>query len=195
MGVFDLIRSRRSVRRFTPEPIPEAVLIRMVDAARLAPSGANLQPLKYLVVTAPDLKKELFPLLKWAAYINPAGNPPPGHEPTAYVVVLADEDVKTGIYMYDVGFSVANMLIAGLDKGVAACVLKAFDAPAVSRLFGLPENLRPDLVVALGYPDETPIFEDRSDTIKYYRDENNLHVVPKRPLDEVMFLNRVSEGK
>lgn len=196
MTVYELIRSRRSVRSFKPQPVPEEALRRMVDAARLAPSGANLQPLRYLVVTDPAKRAEVFAHLKWAAYIQPAGDPKPGHEPMAYVIVLVDErKANQAIFRYDVGHSTENLLLAGLAEGVAGCLLKAFDPKKVVESFKLPEYLRPDLVVALGYPDETPVFVDRSDVVKYWRDEKGVHVVPKVPLAEVMFLNEVPPEK
>ena len=196
MTVYELIKSRRSVRSFKPQPVPEEVLRRMVDAARLAPSGANLQPLRYLVITDPAKRAEVFAHLKWAAYIQPAGDPAPGHEPMAYVIVLVDErTANKTIYRYDVGHATENLLLAGLAEGVAGCLLLAFDPRKVVESFGLPEYLRPDIVVALGYPDETPVFVDRSDTVKYWRDEKGVHIVPKRPLAEVMFLNGLPPEK
>lgn len=191
MRPYELILSRRSVRRFQPRPVPEEVLTRMVNAARLAPSGANLQPLRFLVVTEPALRARIFPTLKWAAYIAPAGDPPPGHEPTAYVVFLIDEGVGSKSDKYDVGFAAENLLLAGLAEGVGGCALLSFDPGTMVDLFDLPADLRPDLVVALGYPDEEPVAVDRSDTIRYWRDEQGRHYVPKRPLKEVMFFNRL----
>lgn len=191
MNVHELMKNRRSVRSFQPKPVPLDVLERMVDAARLAPTGANLQPLRYLVVTEPELRGIIFPTLRWAAYINPAGNPPAGREPAAYVIVLVDERAKAAHYKYDVGFSVENMLIAGLAEGVASCVLLSFNPQTVTETFHLPDYLRPDLVVALGYPDEEPVYVDRGDTVRYWRDEQGRHFVPKKPLDEVMFVNKL----
>lgn len=193
MSMYDLILSRRSVRSFKADPAPEETLKRMVNAARLAPSGANRQPLRYLVVTAPELRSRIFETLKWAAYIAPAGDPQPEHEPTAYVIFLVDERVETGIYKYDVGFAAENFLLAGLAEGVAGCALLSFDPKRVVEIFDLPEHLRPDLVVALGYADEEPAAVDRSDTVKYWRDKDGRHFVPKKPLAEVMFINKVKE--
>lgn len=193
MNVYELIASRRSVRRFKADPVPADLLVRMVDAGRLAPSAANLQPLRYLVVTDPERRADVFETLKWAAYIAPAGNPPPGCEPTAYIVILVDERVQAGQYKYDVGFSAENILLAGLAEGVAGCVLLSFDPKHIRKTFDLPDHLRPDLVVALGYPDEFPEVVDRSETVRYWRDETGRHIVPKWPLDEIMFLDRVEQ--
>ncbi|MBU2551798.1 MAG: nitroreductase family protein [Proteobacteria bacterium] len=192
MDCYELILSRRTVRRFKPDPIPDEVLEKMVDAARLAPSAANLQPLRYLMVTDPDIRARIFPCLRWAAYINPDGNPPPGSEPAAYIVILVDDQAGGGFYRYDVGYACENLLLAGLTFGVAGCAMLAFDPKVIVAEFDPPDHLRPDLVVALGYPDETPMAVDRSDTVKYWRDDNGRHIVPKKPLAEVMYKNGLS---
>lgn len=189
MDIYELILSRRSVRRFKPDPVPLEVLERMVNAARLAPSAANLQPLRYLVVTEPELRAKIFPTLRWAAYIAPAGDPPPGHEPTAYVIILVEDEAGGGLYKYDVGFAAENLLLAGLAHGVAGCVILSFDPKVIVETFKLPEDLRPDMVVSLGYPDEEPTFVDRSDTVQYWRDANGRHIVPKIPLEGLLFIN------
>jgi len=191
MDVYQLIMSRRSVRSFKPEPIPRDTLERMVDTARVAPSGANLQPFSYLVVTEPEPRATVFDTIKWAAYIAPAGNPPQGHEPTAYVIFLIDERPGSKIYPFDAGFAAENLLITGLAEGVGGCAILSFNPKPIVETFSLPEHLRPVMVVALGYPDEAPVMVDRSDTVKYWRDENGLHIVPKKPLAEVMFFNRM----
>jgi len=192
MDIHELIRSRRSVRRFQPKPVPLEVLKKMVDAGRLAPSGANFQPIRYLVVTEEKKRAKIFSTLKWAAHIRPNGDPPPGHEPVAYIILLIDERVGAkAVYNYDVGLAAENVLLAGLAEGVAGCLLLSFGRKEVTELFNLPEHLTPNLVIALGYPDEKPVYVDRSDTYRYWRDESGVITVPKIPLDEVMFINKV----
>ncbi|MBW2092445.1 MAG: nitroreductase family protein [Deltaproteobacteria bacterium] len=194
MDIHELIRSRRSVRRFIPKSVPLEVLKKMVDAGRLAPSGANFQPIRYLVVTDEEKRAKIFSTLKWAAHIRPDGDPPSGREPRAYIILLLDERVGAkAIYNYDVGLAAENVLLAGLAEGVAGCLLLSFGRHEIEELFDLPEHFKPNLVIALGYPDEKPIYVDRSDTHRYWRDENGVINVPKIPLDEVMFLNEVKE--
>ncbi|MBW1709222.1 MAG: nitroreductase family protein [Deltaproteobacteria bacterium] len=194
MDIHELIQSRRSVRRFKPEAVPMEVLKKMVEAGRLAPSGANFQPIRYLVVTDDEMRAKIFATLKWAAHIRPDGDPPPGNEPMAYIIMLIDERVGSkAIYNYDVGLAAENVLIAGLAEGVASCLLLSFGRKEVVEIFDLPEHLQPNLVIALGYPDEEPVYVNRSDTYRYWRDENGVITVPKIPLDEVMFINRVKE--
>jgi len=88
--MYNIIVSRRTVRQFRPESIPRRVLERIVEAGRLAPSAANLQPLEFVLADEDAVCRNVFPCLKWAAYIAPAGNPDSGREPTAYVIVLVN---------------------------------------------------------------------------------------------------------
>jgi nitroreductase len=189
--VYRLIISRRTVRAFEDRTIPDEILERMVDAARLAPSGANMQPLRFLVVTDDDLRAKVLETLAWAAYIAPRGDPPPGREPQAYVIILNDEGASARTLKHDVAFAAQNLLITGLAHGVAGCMLLAFNAKKITDIFNLPDHLKPEMVIALGFPGENPSVVERSDTVKYWRDETNRHFVPKRPLAEVMFMNRV----
>lgn len=121
MSVYDLILSRRSVRQFEPRPIERAILEKIVNAARLAPSAANLQPLEFIAVDRSEPKEAVFGCLKWAAYIAPQGNPEPGHEPQAYVVTLVNIRVREKGYEYDVGAAMENMILAALAEGIGSC--------------------------------------------------------------------------
>jgi nitroreductase len=191
MDAYDAIVARRTVRNFKSDPVPDDILKKLVNAGRLAPTGANRQPFKFLVVTDPAARDAVYQVLKWAAYIAPAGDPPPGNEPTAYVILLRDENVGAGSNQYDAGFIAENICIAAVGFDLASCVLLSFDPKKVAEYFKLPDYLIPQMVIALGYPNEFPTIVDRSDTVKYWRDENGQHIVPKKPLAEVMFFNSV----
>ncbi|MBU1063514.1 nitroreductase family protein, partial [bacterium] len=106
MDVVELIKSRRSIRQFKQKEIPQDILINCVNAARIAPSAANLQPLEYILVTDKEQLDYMFPLLRWAAYINPKGDPKPGQHPTAYLVVLLNEKYGKKWKYHDVGAAV-----------------------------------------------------------------------------------------
>ncbi len=185
-----LILSRRTTRRFRPDPIPRDVLTRAVDAGRLAPSAANLQPLEFVVVDDPAVRAEIFPALRWAAYIAPAGNPGPGEEPAAYVVVLNDPAVREKGYEYDVGAAVENVILAAWEEKVASCWMISIDRDRIGRALGVPAGKRIDCVIAMGYPAESPTTEVMADSPKYWKDaEGRLHV-PKRSLEAVLSINR-----
>jgi nitroreductase len=189
-SVYDVIAGRRTIRRFKPEPVARELLERLVDAGRLAPSAANMQPLEFIVVDEAKLKTDVFPCLKWAAYIAPAGDPQPGEEPAAYIVTLANTKVQEKMFEYDIGAAMENMILAALAEGVGSCWLLSIDRDRLRALLGIPEHYRVDSVLALGYPAEDPAAEVMGESCRYWKDaEGRLHV-PKRALGTVIHLNR-----
>ncbi len=189
MTIRELIVSRRSVRQFQNKAVSGGVLKDIVDAGRLAPSAANLQPLEFLIVDDPALRAEVFPCLKWAAYIHPEGNPQPGREPAAYVFVLVNTKIREHMYEYDVGAAVENMALAAAGEGIAGCWLISIDRLRIKELFRIPVHIRIDSVLALGYPSETAVVEPCGDSVRYWKDADGVFHVPKRSLDAVVHLN------
>jgi nitroreductase len=188
--VYDLAVERRTIRRFKPEPVPRELLDKLVNAARLAPSAANVQPLEFIVVDDARVKAEVFPALKWAAYIVPAGDPGPGEEPAAYVVTLVNSKLREKMFEYDVGAAMENMILAALAEGVGACWLLSIDRDKLRAALGVPEGFRIDSVLALGYPAEEPAAEVMGESCHYWKDEAGRLHVPKRALAAVLHVNR-----
>ena len=189
-STYDLIVARRTVRQFKPDPVPRALLERLGNVARLAPSAANLQPLEFILVDEPSVRAEVFPCLKWAAYIAPAGNPAPGHEPTAYVVVLVNTAVREKMFEYDIGAAHENMIVAAAGEGVASCWLLSIDRDRLRDILKVPDPFRIDSVLALGYPAEAPVVEESGDSCRYWKDgDGSLHV-PKRKRADVLHVNK-----
>jgi nitroreductase len=188
--VYDLAVERRTIRRFKPEPVPRELLDKLVNAARLAPSAANVQPLEFIIVDDARVKAEVFPALKWAAYIVPAGDPGPGEEPAAYVVTLVNSKLREKMFEYDVGAAMENMILAALAEGVGACWLLSIDRDKLRAALGVPEGFRIDSVLALGYPAEEPAAEVMGESCRYWKDEAGRLHVPKRTLAEVLHVNR-----
>jgi len=188
--IYETIVGRRTIRKFRQEPVPRDVLERLVDAARLAPSAANLQPLEYVVVDAAGPRAEVFPCLKWAAYIAPAGDPGPGEEPTAYVVTLANTKIREKMFEYDIGAAMENMILAALEEGLGSCWMLSIDRDKLRSILGVPENYRIDSVLALGYPAEEPAAEVMGDSCRYWKDEAGRLHVPKRTLSSVAHFNK-----
>ncbi|MCX6573416.1 MAG: nitroreductase family protein [Candidatus Aminicenantes bacterium] len=188
--VYETIVGRRTIRKFRPEPVARELLERLVDAARLAPSAANLQPLEFVVVDEAALTAAIFPCLKWAAYIAPAGDPRPGEEPTSYVVALANTKVREKMFEYDLGAAMENMILAALEEGVGSCWMLSIDRDKLRAILGVPEDYRIDSVLALGYPAEDPAAEVLGDSCKYWKDEAGRLHVPKRALNTVLHLNK-----
>ena len=188
--IYETIVGRRTIRKFRQEPVPRDVLERLVDVARLAPSAANLQPLEYVVVDAAGPRAEVFPCLKWAAYIAPAGDPGPGEEPTAYVVTLANTKIREKMFEYDIGAAMENMILAALEEGLGSCWMLSIDRDKLRSILGVPENYRIDSVLALGYPAEEPAAEVMGDSCRYWKDEAGRLHVPKRTLSSVAHFNK-----
>jgi nitroreductase len=189
-AIFEIIAGRRTIRRFKRQPVSRELLERLVDAGRLAPSAANLQPLEFVVVDEAKLKSEVFPCLKWAAYITPAGDPRPGEEPAAYIVTLANTKIREKMFEYDVGAAMENMILAALAEGVGSCWLLSIDRDKLRTILGVPEEYRIDSVLALGTPAEEPAAEVMGDSCRYWKDaEGRLHV-PKRARASVVHFNK-----
>jgi nitroreductase len=187
--VYATIVRRRTIRKFRPAPVPMELLEKLVDAGRLAPSAANLQPLEFVAVDDPALKAAIFPCLKWAAYIAPAGDPRPGEEPAAYIVTLANTAIREKMFEYDIGAAMQNMILAGLAEGVGSCWLLSIDRDKLRAVLGVPDGYRIDSVLALGYPAEDPAAEVLTDSCRYWKDDAGRLHVPKRPLKSVLHAN------
>lgn len=190
MSLYDLIISRRSIRQFKQEPVSRDILQKFINASRLAPSAANRQPLEFVVVDEEKIRKEVFTCLKWAAYIAPEGNPKPGHEPVAYIVVLVNSEIREKGFEWDVGAAIENMILAALEKGIGSCWLLSVDREKLREILNIPENYKIDSVLALGYPDENPVIEDMKDSIKYWKDQAGQLHIPKRKLEDVIHFNK-----
>lgn len=190
MSVRDLILSRRTVRQFKRVPVDRAILQDVVDAGRLAPSAANLQPLEFVVVDDETVRRQVFPCLHWAAYIAPRGNPRPGQEPMAYVVTLVNLGIREKSFEYDVGAAMENMILAAREAGLGSCWLLSIEREKIAGILGVPPGYRVDCVLALGFPSESPVVEEMTDSFKYWQDAEGVLHVPKRPLRSGGHFNR-----
>lgn len=188
--LYELVLTRRSIRQFMPELVSRDILKKLTNAARLAPSAANLQPLEFIVVDEEALKRKLFPCLKWAAYISPEGNPKPGHEPAAYVVILVNLRVKKKGYEYDVGAAVENMILTAWEEGIGSCWVISVNREKVKGILEVPGEYKIDSVLALGYPAEKSVVVDVKNSVRYWKDKDGVFHVPKRKLEDVVHFNK-----
>ena len=189
MKVYDAIISRRSIRRFHQKPVDLEILKKCVNAGRLAPSAANLQPLEYVIVIDKTLCTQLFEALHWAAYIQPKWAPLEKERPTAYIVVLV-KDTQNPYYERDVGFATENIVLAAEGEGIGSCILCNIERVKIQELCTIPLTLAVDSVIALGYKAEKSVVEDLKDSVKYWRDEKDILHVPKRKLDDIIHINK-----
>jgi nitroreductase len=169
-----------------------------VDLARLSPSGANRQPLEYIIVEDAAKKESLFEQLAWAAYVQPKRNPPANRRPVAYIIVLVRTDIAAGnLAPVDAAAAIQTILLAACAKGIGSCWLGAIQRDSIREIFSIPGGYEINSVVALGYPDETPHSEDAAETtdagVHYYLDENDQLHVPKRPLTTICHFNRFEQ--
>ena len=189
MDIINLIKSRRSIRRFSQEKLQRELLIELVEAARCAPAGANIQSLEYVVVDEPQGCDKVFDCLAWAGHVKPKRNPQPSQRPTAYIVVLSDTEIKKDAHV-DAAAAIENILLAAWSKGVGSCWLGSVDRIKLLEILNIGEKYQIDSVVALGKPAETPVMEDAGESTKYYLDDKDVLHVPKRPLKKILHINK-----
>lgn len=189
MSFNDLVKASRSVRSFDKtRPITEEVLLDLVALTRACPAAMNLQVLKYRLVFKAEEVTALLAKTRWAASL-PQKMPPEGKEPDGFIVICHDRSVaeQRPIFNIDVGIVAQTMMLGACERGFGGCIIGSADPTAVSELLGLPSHLTPALILGLGTPDEEIVLTDaKHGEVKYYRDENNVHYVPKRPLDELI---------
>ena len=186
MTVYEAAIQRRTIRKFKQQPVSRKLLEKYVDAARMAPSGSNMQPLKYIIVDEPAKVSQVFAHVKWAGYIAPAGDPQEGERPVAYIVILVDTDIKKAGYELDAGAAAQNIFLTALEDGIGTCWMGAIDREKIKDELKIPDKYIINTVVALGYMAESPVAEEIKDSVKYYKDSNGVLHVPKRTLKEVL---------
>lgn len=188
--IYETIIKRRSIRKFKQEQIKKEVLEKIVNAGRLAPSAANLQPLEFIIVNEKDTVDRVFETTKWAGYIAPAGNPKEEERPVAYIAILVNSANKGKWTSHDIGASAENMILSALSFNIGSCWLGAIDKEKLIGILNIPAHLELDSIIAFGYPDEQPVVDDIKDSIKYWKDSNSVLHVPKKKLKDIVRWNK-----
>lgn len=186
--LLDLLKKSRSIRSFQPaDALSPSLLRELCDAARYAPAAMNLQPLKYRLVWEDQERARLLPLTRWAANLG-ISLPPKGHEPSGYIVICHDTSIapEKPVFRIDVGIAAQTIMLTAAERGLGGCIIGSANAEEVAACLSLPAGLVPMLILALGVPDETVVLTEAVSGVGYYRDESNIHHVPKRPLDEIV---------
>ena len=183
----DLVRATRSYRRYKQTPITEETLRELVDLARLAASGSNLQPLKYALSYDPETNAAVFPCLVWAGYLEDWPGPAEGERPMAYITVLLDKDITDNAGC-DHGIASQNIVLGAMERGIGACIIKAVKRDKLAAVLDIPERYEILHVIALGEPAEEVILEPvgPDGDIRYYHADGGTHHVPKRALDDII---------
>ena len=187
MKIKEILLRNRSYRRFAQEPTMSSEdLYDLIDAARLSPSSRNDQPLKYLLIASREACNRLFPFTAWAGYLKDWPGPDETERPTAYIIMLADTDIAKSTDV-DQGIAAQSILMTAVEKGFGGCMLGAIQRNKIREAFSIDPRFEIPLVIALGKPAETVVIEDISThNTHYYRDEKDVHHVPKRSLDELI---------
>ncbi len=191
----DLVLRNRSYRRFHQhETVPMLVLESLVDLARQTASAGNRQPLKYILSNDPGTNDAIFGCLGWAGYLPQWPGPEEGERPAAYILVLGDHNIARDIDC-DHGVAAQTILLGAVEQGFGGCMVGSINRRKLRMSLTLPNNLDNLLALALGRPKEkcilTPV-ESPSD-IRYWRDENGVHYVPKRALEDIIVARYSSE--
>ncbi|MHA2036635.1 MAG: nitroreductase family protein [Promethearchaeota archaeon] len=188
MNFEEVVYKRRTIRRFKPDPIPLETLKKLVDFARVAPMAKNVQALDFIIVRDPEIREKLFPLVGWAGSLpQEQRTPEKGREPTAYIILLVNKDVKPAYVDFDVGAAAENILLGAVAFGLGTCWMGNVRFQKLKALLEIPDCYIIKQVISLGIPDEESTMEPFSDSHKYWKDENGKIHVPKRALDDVIF--------
>lgn len=183
----DLILKNRSYRRFHQDTtISMETLKELVDLARISNSGANKQPLKYILVCDPETNAKIFDQIGWAAALKDWPGPEEGERPSAYIIVLGDTAI--GMAGVDHGIAITNILLGAVEKGLGGIMLATVKKDVVRADLDIDEKYEILLVVALGKPKEIVQLDaiDEDGPTVYWRDDNQVHHVPKRKLEDII---------
>ena len=185
----ELVKQSRSRRTFSAEArLTRQTLVELCDVARYTPAAMNLQPLKYRLVSDADEVARMTGITRWAAALTKK-MPLEGRGPSGYIVICHDTTIseRKPIFMIDVGIAAQTIMLGACERGFGGCIIGSAKAEDVAHLLQLPETAIPVLILGLGVPDEKVVLTEAKDgAVKYYRDENNTHFVPKRPLKELI---------
>lgn len=185
-----LMAENRSIRRFdASRPIEKETLEQLIGLTRLCSSARNLQALRYKIIHKPEECAEVFPLLKWAGYLPEWPGPSEAERPVAYLVQCLDTSI-TANCLCDDGLQLEAITLGATALGIGSCIIKSFNIAQIVSNLKLPEHLKPLYVLALGYPHENVRLVDTDGShdaeVRYYREADGTHVVPKRPLSELI---------
>jgi len=185
--VQDLVRRNRSYRRFDNSfTLNDAALHQLVDLGRLSPNGGNMQPLRFAVSSGAK-NAAIYACLGWAGYLPKWPGPIEAERPTGYIIILCDSALsKTPAE--DAGIAAQSIMLGAVEMGLGGCIFKNINHGKLKEALALPDNLDIAMVLAIGKPVECVVMDDvgTDGDIKYWREDNGVHHVPKRALADVL---------
>ena len=144
MDFMDVVRSRRSIRRYKPDPVPDDLLEEVLEAGRLAPSGSNRQPWHFIVVKERQIRADMG-IPEWAA------------EAPVVLVVCGDPEASATWNVVDPTIAMEHMILAATNLGLGTCWIGRLGRDEeVKRVLGIPGHLKVIAVTPMGYPNESP---------------------------------------
>ena len=187
MNLKELIFKTRSYRRFDESyRIDEKTIESLIDLARLSASGANKQPLKYLYFNSVKDCEKIFPYLAWAGYLTEWPGPDKGERPSGYIMILGDKKISE-LFGIDHGIAAQSIMLGVTEAGLGGCIIASIKREELVNELSIPDNLDILLILALGKPVENVIIEEiKNSDVKYWRDPDKNHHVPKRSLNELI---------
>jgi len=188
MNVRELVLKNRSTRRFHQDhEIDRQTLVALVDLARHSASGANVQPLKFFLSHDPETNQKIFPHTRWAGYLEDWDGPEEGEKPSAFILILGDKEISES-FGVDHGIAAQSIMLGAVEQGLAGCMIGSVQRVLLQQVLELPDRYHILLVLALGKPKETVVVENLTPggDIKYWRDAEGIHHVPKRSLEELI---------
>ncbi|MFP4051923.1 MAG: nitroreductase family protein [Thermoplasmata archaeon] len=177
MDTYEAIKKRRSIRKYKSKSVEKEILEKCVNAGRLSPTAANIQPLKFITIT--KKLEYVFSVTSWAGYVD--WSPSKEKMPRAYIAILKDEERG---WDTDIGLAAQSICLTATNEGLGTCILGAIDKEKLSKILPIPEGYELKLLIAMGHPDEISETIEDSENIEYYYDDDVLKV-PKKPLSDV----------
>lgn len=184
----DTVKANRSYRRFYEDvEVTREKLLQLINLARLCPSGANRQALRYFISCEPVQNGKVFSALGWAAYLKEWQGPDAGERPAAYIVMVQDQGYKM-VSSIDPGIASQTILLGATEAGLGGCMIGNLNQAVLRQALDIPEQYEILLVIAIGKPKEEIVIDeiDPDGDIKYWRDEKQTHHVPKRKLKDII---------
>lgn len=187
----DLVEKNRSYRGYDESYHFDRIqLEKYIDLTRYTASSVNAQPLKYRIVCDDEEVNAVRSLTHWARALPELDLPHSDKHATAFIIICQDKYISTDLkrYQKDIGIVAQTITLGAVEDGFGGCMIGNFSPKEVSEVLNLSENFEPVLIIALGKPDEKIVIKEisKDEDTKYYRDENDVHYVPKRKLSDII---------
>lgn len=162
---FEVITTRRSVRRYKPDLVPDALIHKLIDAARWAPTGGNMQPWEFFVIKDQQTKEAIVQTT-YIGYDKKTGRPQRWILDAPVIILVGTNIKRTGarygrfgaefVASLDVAAAIENMLLAATALGLGSCWIAGFDTPQLNKVLNLPKEIQPLSLITIGYPKKIP---------------------------------------